>query len=157
MAIPVYDCLSERGMPGLRPELPDIAGDEAIEAASQALHQLVTRAEELAKAAETAAEAANISSQEASKAAEAAGLRAAKAAGSAEEVAKAAERAAGRAEQVAEAAETAAEVAIKKAEPVVFVKKLLSSWDFIIFVVLVILAAVFGSVAISIGLSSLGP
>ena len=59
----------------------------------------------------------------------------------------------------AEAAGRAAEEAgLKAAEamPRAMVKKLLGSWEFMLFLIIAMLAAIFGAVAISVGISSIG-
>ena len=58
------------------------------------------------------------------------------------------------------AGEKAAAEAAAKAEaaiPRALVRKILSSWEFILIISVVVLASVFGSIAISVGLSSLRP
>jgi len=78
----------------------------------------------------------------------------------AEEAKKAAEEAAARAEEVARVAEKAAEEAVAKAEaaiPRALVRQILSSREFMLFIVAVILGAVWAAVAISVGISTFLP
>jgi len=75
------------------------------------------------------------------------------AAARAEEVARQAREAAAAAARAAEEAAAKAEAAI----PASLVKKIISSWEFILFLVAVFLASVFAAVAISVGLSGLIP
>ncbi len=69
----------------------------------------------------------------------------------AEEARQAGEKAANEAARVAAEAISKAEAAI----PAAWIRKLLGSWEFIVFVTIAILSAVFASVALSIGLTFL--
>ena len=66
--------------------------------------------------------------------------------------------AAARAEKVAKEAEHAAEEAVAKAEaavPAALVRKVIASWEFKIFLVIVLLASIMSAITISVALSIL--
>ena len=68
------------------------------------------------------------------------------------------ESAAARAEKVAKEAEHAAEEAVAKAEaavPAALVRKVIASWEFKIFLVIVLLASIMSAITISVALSIL--
>ena len=119
-------------------ELADVGGDAAIEAAARILHELIGRAEALAKQAEAAAQAASRASQSATAAAE--------------KTEKGAARAGGEAKELAEMARQAAEEAIKKAEAAL-PRKIIGSWDFLLVVILIFLGAVTSSVLFAVALT----
>jgi hypothetical protein len=77
----------------------------------------------------------------------------------AEKAQKVTESAAARAEKVAREAEKAAEEAVSKAEaavPAALVRKVLASWEFKMFLVIVLLASVMSAISISVALSVWG-
>ncbi len=129
--------------PGQRFEQPE--AEEAGAEAARASEEAQRKADEAIRAAREAADAAR-------RAAEDAMMRAGEAnaiAKEARDIGLAAREAAEAAANIAKEAATLAEGAMPKA----LIRKILSSWDFLFFILAVLLASIFSAVAISVGLS----
>ena len=120
----------------------------------------IRAAAEAARKAQEAANRAEEARKAGEKAAESAMRAAAEAVSKTEDIAKAATAAAKEAAEIAaEQATRKAEEAFAKAEealPSKLVKKVLSSWDFLAVLIMILVGAIFASVAISLGLSLIG-